>query len=163
MCQNYIQKSHFLSCGTAIHRPPRVPPQWRLPGRGIAAFFTPKGHENRNFRRKNDSCPISDNLLFGVFSSFLRVFAPVGTPRICKKVSFSGRNHTRRKDVNLKKTTIILPFFVPPGDESALRQSSESGPFSWSVIRCSRPSNVVKNPTFFSISGHSGRTLRRPP
>ena len=37
-----------------------------------------------------------------------------------KKVSFSGRNHTRRKDVNLKKTTIILPFLVPPDDESSL-------------------------------------------
>ena len=103
-----------------IHRPPRAPSIWRLPGRGIAAFFTPKGHENRNFRRKNDSCPTSDNLLFGVFSSFLRVFSPVGTPRICKKVPFSGRNHTRRKDVKLQKTTIILPFFVPPDDESSL-------------------------------------------
>ena len=26
LCQNYIQNNHFLGCGTAIHRPPRVPP-----------------------------------------------------------------------------------------------------------------------------------------
>ena len=111
--------THFASAATrfAILGPKTFS---RLPSRGIAGFFIPKGHENRNFRRKNDSCPTSDNLLFGVFSSFLRVFSPVGTPRICKKVPFSGRSHPRRKDVNLKKTTTILPFFVPPGDESSL-------------------------------------------
>ena len=32
-----------------IHRPPRAPSKWRLPGRGIAAFFTEKRYENLKF------------------------------------------------------------------------------------------------------------------
>ena len=115
------------------------------------------------FGGKLTHVPPQTTSFFGIFSSFLRVFSPVGTPRICKKVPFSGRNHTRRKHVNLKKTTIILPFFVPPDDESALRESPGSGPCPQSRICCSGTENVAKNPAIFPISGHSARNLRSPP
>ena len=128
-CVKIIYKiATFWVAGQQFIGHPVYPPSGGFLVVELQPFSLRKDTKIEIFGGKIDSCPTSDNLLFGVFSSFLRVFSPVGTPRICKKVPFSGRNHTRRKDVNLKKTTIILPFFVPPDDESALRESPGSGP-----------------------------------
>ena len=137
-CVKIIYKiATFWVAGQQFIGHPVYPPSGGFLVVELQPFSLRKDTKIEIFGGKMTHVPPQTTSFLAYFPHSSGVFPPWERPEFVKKIPFSGRNHTRRKDVKPKKTTRILPFFVPPDDESALRESPGSGPCSWSRICCS--------------------------
>ena len=153
-----------------IHRPPRAPSKCRhFLVVELQPFSLRKDTKIENFGGKMTHVPPQTSSFLTYFLHSSGFFSPWEHVQNFGKKSllfFLGLNHTRWKDVNLKKTTIILPFFVPPGDESSLvtelwiRSLLLVEEFVFlKNLKC----ESTKSTNFPQFLDYSCRNLRRPP
>ena len=137
-CVKIIYKiATFWVAGQQFIGHPVYPPSGGFLVVELQPFSLRKDTKIEIFGGKMTHVPPQTTSFLAYFPHSSGFFPPWERPEFVKKSHFLDETTPAERTSYLKKTTKNLPFFVPPDDESALRESPGSGPCSWSRICCS--------------------------